>query len=162
MTDKLTIRSADKEDVSLLLQLIKELADYEKLSDEVVVTEEHLQKSLFGNNRQAEAVIAEWQDKPVGFALFFHNFSTFTGKPGLYLEDLYVKADYRGHGIGKALLIYLAKLAKQRDCARFEWVVLDWNKPARDFYESLGAQCVEDWRIYRAAGSALDKLSAQE
>ncbi|HET9679721.1 MAG TPA: GNAT family N-acetyltransferase [Gammaproteobacteria bacterium] len=159
MADSLILRAANKQDTALILQFIEELADYEKMRHEVVATQDQLQENLFGDQPQAEVIIAEWGGAPVGFALFFHNFSTFAGRRGLYLEDLYVRSEFRGKGIGKTLLIHLAVLAKQRDCARFEWAVLDWNQPARDFYENLGAQCVEDWRIYRAAGERLDQLS---
>src|SRR5690606_24365878 len=120
--------------------------------------ETELRARLFGATPQAEVIIAEWQGKPAGFALFFHNFSTFRGKRGLYLEDLFVQPEYRGKGIGKALLKHLAGIAVQRDCARFEWAVLDWNQPARAFYESLGAECMADWRIYRVTGNALSQL----
>lgn len=161
MTDQITLRAATPQDTALILQFIEELADYEKLRHEVVATQAQLQENLFGDSPQAEVIIAEWDNAPAGFALFFHNFSTFAGRRGLYLEDLYVQPAYRGKGIGKALLVHLADLAKQRNCARFEWAVLDWNQPARDFYEGLGAQCVEDWRIYRTTGEHLDNLAAK-
>lgn len=154
-----SIRTATPDDVPLILQFIHALADYEKLAHEVVTDETELYARLFGATPQAEVVIAEWQGEPAGFALFFHNFSTFRGKRGLYLEDLFVQPEYRGKGIGKALLQRLAGIAVQRDCARFEWAVLDWNQPARDFYESLGAECKADWRIYRVTGEALQRLS---
>lgn len=156
---ELTIRNATPDDVPLILRFIHALADYEKLAHEVVTDETELHARLFSATPQAEVVIAEWQSAPAGFALFFHNFSTFRGKRGLYLEDLFVQPEYRGKGIGKALLQRLAGIALQRDCARFEWAVLDWNQPARDFYESLGAECMMDWRIYRVTGDALSKLA---
>jgi GNAT superfamily N-acetyltransferase len=151
---------AGPSDVPLILALIKELADYEKLRHEVVATEESVSQALFGPRPSAEAVIARIDGEPAGFALFFHNFSTFLGKHGLYLEDLFVRPAYRGRAIGKALLKYLAALALQRDCGRFEWAVLDWNKPARDFYEALGAQAKSDWVIHRMSGDALRRLAA--
>jgi GNAT superfamily N-acetyltransferase len=147
-------------DVPLLLALITELADYEKLRHEVVATEASVSQALFGPRPSAEAVIARIAGEPAGFALYFHNFSTFLGKHGLYLEDLFVRPAYRGRAIGKALLRYLAALALQRDCGRFEWAVLDWNRPARDFYEALGAQAKSDWIIHRVSGDALKRLAA--
>jgi GNAT superfamily N-acetyltransferase len=147
-------------DVPLLLALITELADYEKLRHEVVATEASVAQALFGPRPSAEAVIARIAGEPAGFALYFHNFSTFLGKHGLYLEDLFVRPAYRGRAIGKALLRHLAALALQRDCGRFEWAVLDWNRPARDFYEALGAQAKSDWIIHRISGDALKRLAA--
>ena len=154
------ILPAKPEDVPLLLALITELADYEKLRHEVVATEAAVSHALFRPRPSAEAVIARCGGEPAGFALFFHNFSTFLGKRGLYLEDLFVRPAYRGRAIGKALLRYLAALALQRDCGRFEWAVLDWNRPARDFYEALGAQAKSDWIIHRISGGALQRLAA--
>ncbi len=153
------IRGATEEDVPLVLSLIRELAEYEKLSHEVVATEEGLRDSLFGERRYAEVLIAEQDGAPAGFALFFHNFSTFLGKPGIYLEDLYVKPAFRGAGIGKKLLVSLASLAKRRRCARLEWWVLDWNEPAIGFYSSVGAEPMDDWTVYRVSGSALEDLA---
>jgi GNAT superfamily N-acetyltransferase len=147
-------------DVPLLLALIIELADYEKLRHEVVATQASLSLALFGPRPSAEAVIVRVTGEPAGYALYFHNFSTFLGKHGLYLEDLYVRPAYRGRAIGKALLRYLAALALQRDCDRFEWAVLDWNRSARDFYEALGAQAKSDWIIHRVSGDALRRLAA--
>jgi GNAT superfamily N-acetyltransferase len=147
-------------DVPLVLALITELAEYEKLRHEVVATEASLGRALFGTRPSAEAVIARVGGEPAGYALYFHNFSTFLGKHGLYLEDLYVRPAYRGRAIGKALLRYLAALALQRDCDRFEWAVLDWNRPAREFYEALGAQAKSDWIIHRVSGDALRRLAA--
>lgn len=144
----------------LILAFIKELAEYEKLSHEVVATEEDLRASLFGGRPFAEVLIAEHGGAPAGFALFFHNFSTFLGKPGIYLEDLYVKSEFRGAGIGKKMLVHLARLAKDRGCGRLEWWVLDWNAPSIGFYEKLGAVAMDDWTVYRLAGTALDELAA--
>ncbi len=158
---ELEIRPATEEDVPLLLRFIKELAEYEKLSHEVSATAEVLKESLFGERRVAEALLAYLGDEPAGFALFFHNFSTFLGRPGIYLEDLYVRPEFRGSGIGRALLVRLAKLAKERDCGRLEWWVLDWNEPSIGFYKSLGAVAMDDWTVYRVTGEALEKLSSE-
>jgi GNAT superfamily N-acetyltransferase len=162
----LTIRPALEADLPLVLRLIRDLARYEKLEHKVVADEETLRRSLFGPRVYAEAVIAEESDrevgegvKPVGFALFFHNFSTFIGRPGIYLEDLYVEPEARGRGYGKALLAHLAKLAKERNCGRVEWAVLDWNEPSIKFYESIGARMLDDWRIFRLADEALAELA---
>ena len=154
------IRETTEEDVPLILSLIRELAEYEKLSDEVVATEDGLRDSLFGERQYAEVLIAEHDGAPAGFALFFHNFSTFLGKPGLYLEDLYVKPAFRGAGIGKKLLVRLASLAMGRGCGRLEWWVLDWNEPAIGFYRSVGAEPMDDWTVYRVSGSALEDLTS--
>ena len=143
------LRPAIVEDVAVILGFIRELAEYEKLSDQCVATEVDLAKHLFGSHPKAEAILAEWDGTPVGFALFFHNFSTFLAKPGIYLEDLYVQPEMRGKGIGKALLMHLVRLAKLRDCGRVEWSVLDWNAPSIEFYKSLGAVAQDDWTIYR-------------
>jgi GNAT superfamily N-acetyltransferase len=159
---ELEIRFAEKKDVPLILGFIKELADYEKCLDQVVATEEILRESLFGGRRNAEVILAYWQNQPVGFALFFHNFSTFLGRPGLYLEDLYIVPEARGKGFGKAMMIYLAKLAKERNCGRFEWWVLDWNEPALEFYRSLGAIPMSEWTVQRVTGEALDRLAAEK
>lgn len=155
-----TIRFAKEEDVPLILAFIKELADYEKLLHEVVATEEILMQSLFVR-KVAEVVIAEYKEKPIGFALFFHNFSTFLGKPGIYLEDLYITPDMRGRGYGKTLLSFLAKLAKDRDCGRFEWWCIDWNEPSIEFYKSIGAEPMDEWTVYRVDGDRLDNLAAE-
>ena len=154
------VREASEGDVPLILSLIRELAEYEKLSHEVVATEDGLRNSLFGERRYAEVLIAEHDGTPAGFALFFHNFSTFLGKPGLYLEDLYVKPAFRGAGIGRKLLVHLASLAKGRGCGRLEWWVLDWNEPAIGFYRSVGAEPMDDWTVYRVSGSALEDLAS--
>ena len=155
------IREATEQDVPLILSLIGELAEYEKLSDKVVATEDGLRDSLFGERRYGEVLIAEHDGVPAGFALFFHNFSTFLGKPGIYLEDLYVKPAFRGSGIGKKLLVYLASLAKRRGCGRLEWWVLDWNEPSIGFYKKLGAVPMDDWTVYRVSGSALEDLASR-
>ena len=157
--DNVRIEKAQESDLSLILSFIKELAEYERLSHEVVATEELLREYLFGKNVKAEVVIAYDQDQAVGFALFFHNFSTFVGRPGIYLEDLYVQPHARGRGIGRALLSFLARLAKERGCGRLEWAVLDWNEPAIRFYKNLGAVPMDEWTVFRATGKALDKLA---
>jgi GNAT superfamily N-acetyltransferase len=154
------IAPATPADVPMVLTLITALAEYEKMRHEVVATEASLHQALFGPKPGAEAIIARADGTAAGFALFFHNFSTFMGKRGLYLEDLFVLPEFRGRSIGKALLQYLAQLALQRDCARFEWAVLDWNRPARDFYESLGAEAKSDWIIHRVSGPALQRLAS--
>ena len=160
MSDSLRIRDAVPADSALILSLIRELAEYEKLLHEVRATEAGLRASLFGPKPMAECVIAEQDGKPAGFALFFHNYSTFLGQPGLYLEDLYVKPSLRGRGIGKKLLSHLARLALQRGCGRFEWAVLDWNEPAIRFYKRLGVRMMDEWRINRLTGEALERLAA--
>jgi GNAT superfamily N-acetyltransferase len=154
------VREASEGDVPLILSLIRELAEYEKLSHEVVATEEGLRESLFAGRRYAEVLIAEHDGAPAGFALFFHNFSTFLGKPGIYLEDLYVRPEFRGSGIGKKLLVNLARLAKERGCGRLEWWVLDWNESSIGFYKKLGAVPMDDWTVYRVAGTALEDLAS--
>jgi GNAT superfamily N-acetyltransferase len=156
------IRPASEEDVPLILSFIKELAEYERLSHEVSATEDLLRVHLFGERREAEVVIGQHADEPAGFALFFHNFSTFLGRPGIYLEDLYVKPAFRGNGIGRAMLVYLAGLARERDCGRLEWSVLDWNEPAIGLYRGIGAVPMDDWTVYRVAGEALQKLAAND
>ena len=158
---ELEIRAATEGDAPLILSLIKELAEYERLSHEVVATEEALRDSLFGERPVAEVLIGDLGDEAVGFALFFHNFSTFLGKPGIYLEDLYVKPRYRGMGFGRTLLVHLARLARERGCGRFEWSVLDWNEPAIGFYKGIGASPVSGWTVYRVTGEALDDLAAE-
>ena len=155
------IRAAVEGDVALILQLIKELAEYERLSHEVVATEETLREALFGERRVAEALIAQVGGEPAGFALFFHNFSTFLGRPGIYLEDLYVKPVFRGAGVGHALLVHLARVARERGCGRLEWAVLDWNEPAIGFYKRIGAAPVSGWTVYRVTGEALEGLAAE-
>ena len=155
---ELTFRKAEEKDCGLILFFIRELAAYEKMSDEVVATKEMLSDWLFGKH-SAEVIFACEDGKEVGFALFFHNFSTFVGRAGLYLEDLYVLPEYRGKGYGKALLRRLAAIAVERGCGRMEWVCLDWNKPSIDFYLSLGARPMDEWTVYRVAGESLEKLA---
>jgi GNAT superfamily N-acetyltransferase len=153
------IKAATAADVPLILAFIKKLAEYERLAHEVVATEEGLRATLFGARPFAEVVIAYYESEPVGFALFFHNFSTFVGRPGLYLEDLYVDERQRGKGFGKALLVHLAKLAVERNCGRLEWAVLDWNEPAINFYQTLGAVPMDEWTVFRVTGDALERLA---
>ncbi len=151
----LVIRPATPEDIPTIVALIKALADFEKLSHEVTGSPEDLRQSLFGERPYAEAVLAWVDETPAGMALFFHNFSTFLMKPGIYLEDLFVLPEYRRQGIGRALLVYVGKLARQRGCGRFEWNVLDWNTPAIEFYQSMGAELKHEWRLCRVTGQAL-------
>ena len=153
------LREATPTDTPLILEFIRELADYEKLAHEVIATEAVLHESLFGNRKVAEVILGYYQTEPVSFALFFHNFSTFIGKPGIYLEDLYVKTEMRGRGFGKTMLAYLAHLARERNYGRFEWWVLDWNKPALKLYNSIGAIPMSEWTVQRLEGDALIKLS---
>ncbi len=155
---EITFRYAEEKDVSLILYFIKQLAEYEKMLDEVVATEELLHEWIF-EKKKAEVIFAMEDDKEVGFALFFHNFSTFLGRAGIYLEDLYVKPEYRGKGYGKALLKKLAQIALERKCGRLEWWCLDWNKPSIDFYLSLGAKPMDEWTVYRLTGDTLNKLA---
>ncbi|MBV8552566.1 MAG: GNAT family N-acetyltransferase [Acidobacteriaceae bacterium] len=161
MAADLEILPAQEQDVPLILGFIKKLAEYEKLLHEAVTDEGTLRQWLFGPHPAAEVLIAYTKGIPAGFALFFHNFSTFLGRPGIYLEDLFVEPEHRGKGIGKALLIHLAKLAVERGCGRLNWAVLDWNQPAIDFYKGLGAVPLEDWTVYRLSGAALDRLAGQ-
>ena len=154
------IRSAGVDDVPLILSFIRDLAEYEKLPHEVVATEDLLRRALFGSRPFAEVLIASLGEEPVGFALFFHNFSTFLGLPGIYLEDLFVRPAARGQGVGRQLLTHLARLARERGCGRLEWAVLDWNEPAMKFYRALGAKPNDDWTIFRLTGDALEKLGA--
>lgn len=145
----LQLRPARVEDTAVILGFVRELAEYEKLLDKCVATEEGLARQLFGERPMAEVILAEWNGEPVGFALFFHNFSTFLAKPGVYLEDLYVRPTMRGKGIGKALLLELARMGKERGCGRLEWSVLDWNTPSIEFYKGLGAVAQDDWTTFR-------------
>ena len=149
------IRPATTADVPLILAFIRDLATYEKLLSDVVATEESLRLTLFGRQPAAQVVIAEVDSRPAGFALYFFNYSTFLARPGLYLEDLFVKPEFRGHGVGKALLLRLARIANERGCGRMEWAVLDWNEPAKGFYRGLGAVQLDDWRVMRLTGAAL-------
>lgn len=158
----LVIRPATVDDVPLIRQLIGELADYERLSHAAVATDDDLRTQLFGAQPAAEVLIGEVDGIPAGFALFFHNFSTFLGKRGLYLEDLFVRPHYRGVGLGKHLMAALARLAVQRDCGRFEWSVLDWNAPAIAFYRRIGAVGLDEWTVQRLEGEALHALAAHE
>ncbi len=151
----LNIRQANSKDCALVLGFIKELAAYEKMSSQVVACEKDIATALFGELKYAECQIAEWSGVAVGFALYFFTFSTFIGKPALYLEDLYVQPTVRGQGIGKALLRHLAKIALQHDCKRMDWAVLDWNQPAIEFYKSIGARAEDEWTTFRLDGKAL-------
>lgn len=154
------IRPAEVRDVPDILRLIRALAEYEKLAHEVVATEDDLRASLFGERPAAEVLLAVESGRPVGLALFFQNYSTFLARPGIYLEDLFVELEFRGRGLGKALLQAVAQKAVQRGCGRFEWSVLDWNTPAIEFYRSLGARPQADWTIFRVTGEALRRLGA--
>lgn len=155
---KFQIRFAKEDDTKLILEFIKELEDYEKLLDEVVATEEVLYESLFAR-KKAEVIIGEYDGSPVGFALFFHNFSTFLGKPGIYLEDLYIKPEMRGKGLGKIMLSFLGKLAVERNCGRLEWWCIDWNEPSIKFYKGIGAKPMDEWTVYRVDNEALSSLA---
>ena len=158
MEQEFTFRFAERKDTPLILEFIKELAEYEKMADEVVADEKTLEEWIFDKNK-AEVIFAVCDGKEAGFALFFHNFSTFLGRAGIYLEDLYVKPEYRGKGFGKALIKKLAAIAVERKCGRLEWWCLDWNKPSIDFYLSLGAEPMSDWTVYRIAGETLNELA---
>lgn len=161
MNDVITIRPATEHEVPTVLAFIRDLAVYEKLEHEVVASEEGLHKALFGPRPYAEVVFACVAGKPMGFALFFHNFSTFLGKPGIYLEDLFVRPEARGRGIGKQLLTWLANTTLERGCGRLEWAVLDWNEPAIGFYRSLGAVLKDEWQTFRLTGTALTALARE-
>ena len=154
------VRFATAADVPAILRLIRELAEYERLLDQMVADEASLHRALFGERPYVEALVATGDGETVGFALFFHNFSTFLGKPGVYLEDLFVRPAYRGQGLGKMLLQRVAQIAVERDCGRMEWSVLDWNEPSIRFYESLGAKPMSDWTTYRLTGDALRGLGS--
>lgn len=158
MSTELRFRFAERKDVSLILKFIKDLAEYEKMLDEVIADELTLEEWIF-DKKKAEVIFAVVGGEEVGFALFFHNFSTFLGRAGLYLEDLYVLPEYRGKGYGKAILKRLAEIAVERKCGRLEWWCLDWNKPSIDFYRSLGAEPMSDWTVYRLSGDTLKKLA---
>jgi GNAT superfamily N-acetyltransferase len=159
--DALTIRFATIDDTPLVLTLIRGLAEYERLAHEAVATEADISESLFAARPAAEVLIAETGGEAAGFALFFHNYSTFLGRRGLYLEDLFVFPAFRGRGIGRALMVRLAQIAVERNCGRFEWWVLDWNEPSIRFYESLGARAMSDWTVYRLAGAPLKQLASE-
>ena len=162
MDASLCIDPAVEADVPVILDLIRELAAYEKLTDQVTATEADIARALFGSPPRAEAVVARLDGEPVGFALFFHNFSTFLGRSGLYLEDLYVRPPFRGRGFGRRLLIHLARVAVDRGCGRFEWSVLDWNAPAIAAYRRVGAVPLDEWTVYRLTGDALRRLAEEE
>jgi GNAT superfamily N-acetyltransferase len=159
---ELCLRFAAPEDVPLLIELIRELAEFEELSEQVRIDEAIFAEQLFGSRRMAEAVIAELSGKPVGFALFFHNFSTFLGRAGLHLEDLYVRPHARRKGVGHALITFVAKMAVDRKCGRLEWSVLDWNTRAVDFYRGLGAVAMDEWTVQRVTGAALEQLGKHD
>ncbi len=161
-TPILTIRPATVEDVALVAWLIRELAEYERLADAAVATEADLREQLFGERPAAEVLVAEADGEPAGFALFFHTFSTFLGKRGLYLEDLFVRPAFRGLGLGRHLMAALARIAVQRGCGRFEWSVLDWNEPAIGFYRALGASAMDEWTVQRLQGEALRALASRD
>lgn len=153
------IRQATEADVPVILSLIKDLATYERAPDAVIATEEGLLDVLFGEKARAEVLLGLEGGKPVGFAVFFHNFSTWLGRPGLYLEDLFVRPESRGHGYGRALLVHLAKIARARECGRMEWAVLDWNEPAIQFYRKLGATPMHEWTVFRLTGHEIAELA---
>lgn len=154
---EITFRYADRQDLGLILEYIKELAEYEKLQDEVVATEEILEEWIF-NQKKAEVILAQADGKEAGFILFFHNFSTFLGRAGIYLEDLFVRSEYRGSGVGKALLKKLGAVTVERGCGRLEWSCLDWNQKSIDFYRSMGAVSMDEWTVYRVTGDSLKQL----
>jgi GNAT superfamily N-acetyltransferase len=157
--NQLAIRAATIDDVGTILQLIRDLATYERAPDEVAATEDQLREVLFGERPAAEVRLAFENDTAVGFAVFFHNFSTWLGQPGLYLEDLFVKPEHRGKGYGRALLVDLAKIARERGCGRMEWAVLNWNEPAIQFYHALGAKPLDEWRIFRLTRAGIERLA---
>ena len=157
--ENFTIRPATVADVSVILELIQALATYERAPNEVTATEKGLTKVLFGEKPAAEVLLAFENETAVGFAVFFHNFSTWLGRPGLYLEDLFVRPEDRGKGYGRALLIQLAKIARDRGCGRMEWAVLDWNEPAIEFYRKLGAKPMDDWTVFRLTHDGIAKLA---
>lgn len=161
MSAGVAIRAATRGDVPVILELIQGLAEYERLAHECVATEAALTGTLFGARPQAEVILALADGTPAGFALFFHNYSTFLARHGIYLEDLFVKPAFRGRGIGKLLLKHLAAIAVERDCGRLEWSVLDWNADAIRFYESLGAKAMDEWTVYRVTGPALSRLAGE-
>jgi GNAT superfamily N-acetyltransferase len=157
----IVVRPAAADDVPLIFSFIRELAEYERMSDQVAADEVRLRQTLFGARPAAEVLIAAIDRTPVGFALFFQNYSTFLGKPGIYLEDLFVRPQWRGRGAGRALLMQIARLARQRGCGRVEWAVLDWNEPAIGFYTALGAKPMADWTVFRLSGEALEQFAAK-
>lgn len=157
----ITIRKASKSDIPLLLDFIMGIADFEGLTDHVIATEENLEQSLFGDRPYVEAVIAEVLSESAGFLIFFHNFSSFVGKPGMFIEDIYVRPEFRGKGVDRALMVYCANVAKERNCGRLDWNVLDWN-PAINFYEKLGAQSQDGWLLYRLDEKGIKQLAKKE
>ena len=156
--DHIVLRPARREDAALIVNFIRELAEYEHLTHLVEVSEENLQRYIF-EEKKVEVIIAEYDAKPAGFALFFNNFSTFLGKPGIYIEDIFVRPEFRGKGLGKNMLAYIARLVQERDCGRLEWACLDWNKPSIEFYKNQGAQPMDEWTVYRVSGKNLAKLA---
>ena len=162
MSDSVTVRAALEHETPLILQFVRELAQYERLEEQMVAGEDQMRAALFGPRPYAEVVFVCWEAQPVGFALFFHNFSTFLGRPGIYLEDLFVRPQFRGRGLGRRLLVWLAQLAVERGCGRLEWAVLDWNAPAIGFYRRLGAIPMDEWTVLRLAGPALEALAGSE
>jgi GNAT superfamily N-acetyltransferase len=156
----LRIEDATPSDLPSIVRLVRQLAEYEKLAGQMIATEDDFERALFGPDRGARALIAFLDNIPVGFALYFQTFSTFLGKPGIYLEDIFVEAEYRGQGIGSGLLKRIARIAREQNCGRVEWSVLNWNQPSIDFYHRLGAVTLEDWRIFRLTGEALEALAA--
>jgi GNAT superfamily N-acetyltransferase len=161
LDERFQIRSAGRADAPLILSFIRQLAEYERLPDAVTASEELIVENLFGPSATAEVLLGYFEERPVGFAVFFHNFSTFLGKRGLYLEDLFVVPDMRGRGFGKAMLKRVAEIAIERDCGRFEWAVLDWNAPAIGLYRALGAEAMSEWTTFRVTGDALRKLAGK-
>src|SRR5215469_8411547 len=159
MSDNVTVRPATEAEVPLILEFVRELARYERLEEQVVASAEGLHKALFGPRPYAEVALVCVDSEPVGFALFFHNFSTFLGRPGIYLEDLFVRPQFRGRGCGRRVLQWLAMLAVERGCGRLEWAVLDWNAPSIGFYRSLGAVALDEWTVFRLTGPALEALA---
>ena len=157
--DGIEIRAAAVDDLPLILRFIKDLAEYERMRDDVITTEEILKHSIFGEGSNTSVLLAFYNDEPVGFAIYFYNFSSFLGKKGIYLEDLFVQPDVRGKGFGKALLIRLAEIARDEDCGRLEWAVLDWNEPAIDFYKKLGAVQMDEWTVFRLNREAIEILA---
>jgi GNAT superfamily N-acetyltransferase len=155
----LRIESATPQDLPAIVNLVKQLAQYERLAHAMVASEDDFRQALFGPDRHAHAMVAFWDDAPVGLALYFRTFSTFLGRSGIYLEDIFVEPEYRGRGIGKALLQRLARIAKEQNCGRMEWSVLTWNQPSIDFYHKLGAVTLEEWRVFRLTGDALEALA---
>jgi GNAT superfamily N-acetyltransferase len=162
MSSEVILRPATRSDVPVLFDLIKALAEYEKLSDAVIGSATDLEGHLFGDRPFAEAILAECEGRVVGWALFFHNYSTFLTQPGIYVEDLFVLPEFRGRGIGKSLIVYLANLTVERGCGRLEWSVLDWNELAIGFYKGIGADVMPDWRICRVAGESLTSLALKQ